>query len=93
MIKITPIITEKSIKDAKSGKYTFKLPVNIRKNEVKNLINELFGVHVKKVWTMKKGMKKKMTISRKIKKIKAYKKVIVSLSDKEKIDVFETKNK
>lgn len=93
MIKITPIITEKSIKNAKSGKYTFKFPAYVTKSSVKGLINELFDVHVKKVWIMKKNMRKKITISRKQKKISAYKKVIVSLADKEKIDVFETKNK
>ena len=46
---ITPVITEKSMDIVDSGKYTFKVATDANKTEVKNAIEEIFGVKVTSV--------------------------------------------
>ena len=58
---LKPVITEKSMSDAESKKYTFKVAVDANKTEVKNAIQEIFGVEIEKVNIMNvKGKLKKM---------------------------------
>lgn len=78
---IKPILTEKSLKLAKSGVYSFWLEPGIRKPEIKKLIGKIFDVHVVKVKTA--------NFKDRIKRKKAY----VTLAEKEKIDIFEVKQK
>ncbi len=47
-IIIKPIITEKSYSNMENGKYTFEVKVDATKLEIKNAIEELFTVKVKK---------------------------------------------
>jgi ribosomal protein L23 len=90
-MKLEPVVTEKSLELSKKGKYTFKVEVGLRKHQIKKLIEEVFGVHVKTVWTMNfKGEVKKALSGRK-RRVMPYKKTIVTLTGKEKIDLFETK--
>jgi large subunit ribosomal protein L23 len=88
-MNIKPIFTEKSLKEAKLGRYTFLVPVNLTKEEIKKVINSLFSVHVKKVSTVNYKGGTSKNFRGEIKKISARKKAIVSLSEKEKIDLFE----
>ncbi len=88
---LEPIVTEKSLELAKKGKYTFRVRVGLRKHQIKKLIEEVLGVHVKTIRTMNiKGEIKKALSGRK-RKVMPSKKAIVTLSEKEKIDLFETK--
>lgn len=87
----TPIITEKSLKDAKAGKYTFRFEINVTKYQIKNIIEKAFGVHVKSVKTANSKGEKKLTMMRRKKTVKPSKKAIVTLAEKEKIDLFEAK--
>lgn len=92
-LKLTPVLTEKSLNQAKNGIYTFIVDFHLDKTEIKLLIEKTFDVHVASIKTMnyKKGERKN---SKGIKEtIKAYKKTMVSLKDKEKIEIFETKKK
>ena len=58
---IKPVISEKSMDDAANKKYTFKVAVDANKTEVKNAVEEIFDVEVKKVNIMNvKGKKKRM---------------------------------
>jgi large subunit ribosomal protein L23 len=77
-MQIKPILTEKTDKEAKKGKYTFLVERSATKNQIKAHLEAAFGVHVKKINTLlvKKG-----------------KKAIVRLAEKEKIDLLETKEK
>ena len=93
-MKIKPVLTEKSLNDAQNGKYTFWVPKGLTKKQIKKAVSELFGVHVVRVHTM--NYKARVTTSlKKKKRIRARKKAIVSLQDKEKIEIFgeEKQNK
>ena len=48
---IAPVITEKSMDDAASKKYTFKVAKTANKTEIKNAVETAFGVTVEKVNT------------------------------------------
>ena len=90
-MKVTPILTEKSLNVAKMGKYTFVVDVGLNKLEIAKLINSIYAVHVKSVRTLnyKAGVKRNAK-GRKV-SIKAFKKAIVTLGKDEKIDAFEVK--
>jgi len=89
---ISPIITEKTMMLAKDGKYTFSVEKGLTKYDIKKLIEELFGVNVVRVRTMRTGPELKMsTRSRKKRLILPVKKTIVELAEKQKLDIFEEK--
>jgi len=52
---IKPLITEKSLAKAKTGRFTFGVPSDFTKGQIKKTIEELFEVTVAKVWTVKRG--------------------------------------
>ena len=87
-MKIKPIMTEKSLEEAKNGRYTFAVPVNFKKGKIKETISDIFGVHVKTVRTMNTKPGQKTNIYRKKINVRAFKKAVVTLKDKEKIDIF-----
>ena len=92
-MKLTPLLTEKSLSDAKSGSYTFLVDTHLRKDEIKKLVEAAFDVHVTSVRTssVKGGTKKNMRGQ--VQRQKAAKKAWVSLAEKEKIAMFEEKTK
>ena len=85
-----PIITENSTEMMEEGKYQFEVDVRANKVEVKKAIEEIFGVKVKKVNTMR--------VPRKRKRYGRYsgytaerKKAIVTLTEDSKpIEIFDT---
>ncbi|PIP57613.1 50S ribosomal protein L23 [Candidatus Woesebacteria bacterium CG22_combo_CG10-13_8_21_14_all_39_10] len=90
-MKVTPILTEKSLNVAKEGKYTFVVDVGLNKLEIAKLINSIYAVHVKSVRTLNyKAGEKRNVRGRKV-NIKAFKKAVVTLGKDEKIDAFEVK--
>lgn len=90
---VKPLITEKSLKEAQKGRYTFEVAKSANKTDVKNAIQAMFKVTVKGVLTnIIKGSKNKKTRFG-IKAIPfAYKKARVSLAKGQKIDIFEEKS-
>jgi large subunit ribosomal protein L23 len=87
-IIIKPIVTEKSVRDIESSKYTFEVDVNSNKVEIKKAVEELFKVKVKDVNTIKiKGKTKfrRMVYGR----TKDVKKAVVTLREGHKIELFE----
>lgn len=90
---ITPIFTEKSLKLAKTGKYSFWVEKGETKATLKSEIANLFNVHVLKIWTVTSGAES----GRNARGVKytthKAKKAIVVLKDKEKIDLFEENKK
>jgi ribosomal protein L23 len=92
-MKLEPIITEKSLELSKKGKYTFRVGTGLRKHQIKKLIEDVFGVHVKNVWTMSIRGENKRNVQGRKRRIMPSKKAIVTLAEKEKIDLFETKKK
>lgn len=91
--KIKPILTEKSLNDAEVGKYTFWVPVNLTKYQIKKTISEIFAVNPTKVRTINYKKRSKKNIQGKIVNIKARKKAIVTLVGKEKIELFGSTGK
>ncbi len=85
----TPVISEKSMDDAASKKYTFKVATDATKPEIKAAVEEAFGVQVARVNVMnidgkvrRRGLTKGTTPS--------YKKAIVTLTEASKpIEFFE----
>ncbi|MCX8075083.1 MAG: 50S ribosomal protein L23 [Clostridia bacterium] len=77
-IIVRPIITEKAYANVAQGKYTFEVAINSTKVEIKNAVEELFNVKVKKVNTLRyDGKNKKVGVHQG--KTKAWKKAIVMI--------------
>lgn len=91
-MKLKPVLTEKSLKDAKEGKYTFRVDLGLTKFQAKKIIEDTFGVNVKTTRSAKTGGEIRRT-NRGKRAIGSTKKVIVSLGEKQKIDLFETEKK
>ena len=87
-----PVITEQSMESVADKKYVFMVDVNANKTEIKAAIEEIFGVKVAKVNTMKvrgtyrrQGAKGGYTAS--------WKKAVVTLKpDSKGIPFFESMN-
>jgi len=88
-VLIAPVISEKSMDDAQSKKYTFKVATDANKFEIKNAVEEAFGVEVIRVNTSNFDGKVKRQ-GRTVGKTAAYKKAIVTVSaDSKPIEFFE----
>lgn len=90
-MKIEPIITEKSMNMAENGQYTFRVGNTMNKFEIKHLVESTFNVHVTNVRTINQKGEVKRGFSRRSRVIPDFKKAIVTLAAKEKIDLFEVK--
>lgn len=86
-----PIITEKSMKLAEKGLYTFEVDKEATKPAIAKKIAEKFNVKVLKVKVINvKGKTKQQRRVRKSYKTGGYKKALVQVSKGEKIAIFET---
>jgi len=80
---LTPVISERSMDDAQSKKYTFKVAQDSNKTQVKLALEEIFGVEIEKVNIMNiKGKTKRMGKNQG--KTSGAKKAIVKLTAKSK---------
>ena len=60
-IIIKPVVTERSMENMESKRYTFKVDTRANKSEIKKAVETIFGVKVKQVNTMNiTGKKKRM---------------------------------
>lgn len=86
---IKPIITEKSMEALQEKKYTFRVAKNANKIQIREAVEELFGVNVLKVNTMNvRGRMKRVGASRG--KTPDWKKAIVTLTEDSKtIEFFD----
>jgi len=90
---IKPVFTEKSLKMAKQGQYTFWVNSDADKASLKSQIAKMFDVHIISIKTIKKaGEKGRNARGRRFTKLDS-KKAVVSLKDGDKIDVFEESKK
>ena len=87
-MKLRPVLTEKSMDEAKKGNYTFFVGKNMNKRQIRKMIEEIFEVSVVKVRTMNVVGEVKRTNTGKKRIIKPKKKAIVTLEGKDKIDLF-----
>ncbi|HLD11386.1 MAG TPA: 50S ribosomal protein L23 [Patescibacteria group bacterium] len=85
-----PIITEKSITDAKDGWFTFRVVPDTTKEQIKRMIESQFNVHVVEVRTMRIAGKTRRSGKRRLlTETPSYKKALVKLKSGEKINLFE----
>jgi large subunit ribosomal protein L23 len=90
---LKPVYTEKSLANAKRGSYSFWVDKGLNKGEIKILIGKTFDVHVVSVKTVNYKKEIKRSYRGVIQKLASAKKAIVTLKDKEKIDIFEETKK
>ena len=85
----SPLITEKATFANEVGnQVVFKVHPQANKIEIKNAVEQLFGVKVSQVRTMQ-YLGKKRRIGRSIGRRPAWKKAYVSLAEGDRIDFFE----
>ena len=89
-IILRPVITEQSMESVADKKYVFQVAINANKTEIKAAIEEVFGVKVAKVNTIRMQGKVKRTGAYPAGRRAAYKKAIVTLTaDSKTIELFE----
>ena len=85
-----PVITEQSMADVEKKKYVFMVDVDSDKTEIKAAVEQIFGVKVAKVNTIRMQGKAKRTGAYPEGRRAAYKKAIVTLTaDSKTIEFFE----
>ena len=85
-----PVITEQSMADVADKKYVFQVSINANKTEIKAAVEEIFGVKVSKVNTIRMQGKVKRTGAYTAGRRSAYKKAVVTLTaDSKTIEFFE----
>lgn len=85
---IRPIITEKTSVMMQENKYTFQVPLDANKVEIRQAVEAIFGVKVLSVNTVRVlGKTKRM--GRYVGKRSDYKKAIVKLAEGNTISLFE----
>ncbi|MBO7382007.1 MAG: 50S ribosomal protein L23 [Muribaculaceae bacterium] len=91
-ISIKPIVTEKATKITdKLGRYTFRVSPKAEKNQIKALIEDLYGVKVVKINTLivRGKNKSRYTKSGLLRgKTSSYKKAFVTLAEGQTIDFY-----
>lgn len=84
-----PVITEKSMAAMADKKYTFIVQINANKVQIKKAVEEVFGVKVEKVQTIRTmGKTKRMGVH--VGKRADFKKAVITLTeDSKNIEFFE----
>lgn len=86
---IKPLISEKSVKQAEKGSYTFAVVRSANKKEIREAVHKTFNVDVTAIMTMTvKPGRKRVGVRRMEVDVSAWKKAIVSLKEGQKIDIF-----
>ena len=89
-IIIRPIITERSMAATGEKKYVFEVAPTAGKIEIKNAVEEIFGVKVEKVNTIRMEGKEKRQGAAPAGRRASYKKAMVKLTaDSKTIEFFE----
>ena len=89
-IIIKPVITEQSMAEVADKKYVFQVAIDANKTEIKAAVEEIFGVKVAKINTIRMQGKRKRTGAYPMGRRAAYKKAIVTLTaDSKTIEFFE----
>lgn len=83
-----PLITEKATYLMEDNKYCFEVDRRANKTEIKKAVEEIFGVKVEKVHTMKMPGKPRR-LGRFVGRTSGWKKAIVTLAPGESLPFFE----
>ena len=89
-IIIRPVITEQSMESVAEKKYVFQVAIDANKTQIKAAVEEIFGVKVAKINTIRMQGKVKRTGAYPAGKRADYKKAVVTLTaDSKTIEFFE----
>ena len=89
-IIVRPVITEQSMASVADKKYVFQVAIDADKTQIKAAVEEIFGVKVSKVNTVRMQGKLKRTGAYPMGRRAAYKKAVVTLTaDSKTIEFFE----
>ncbi len=93
MLKVEPVITEKSMNLAKNqGVYTFKAPVRTTKDDIKRFFKEIYGYTVVRVRSVTIPPKIKQNLLTRKKYVKkGYKKFYIEFAEKVEFAKFNIK--
>lgn len=87
-IVLEPVVTEKSTQLMEDNTYAFIVAKDANKIQIRNAVERLFDVRVRKVWTMNfRG--KYRRVGQSVGQRPSYKKALVRLNEGETIDVYE----
>jgi large subunit ribosomal protein L23 len=87
-VLLAPVVSEKSYNLIEERKYAFKIHPDAHRTQVRQAVEELFGVHVEGVNVLKVQSKpKRRGMTKGIKP--GWKKAIVQLREGETIEIFE----
>ena len=87
---LRPVITEQSMETVAEKKYVFQVAINATKTEIKAAVEEIFGVKVAKINTIRMQGKVKRTGAYPAGRRAETKKAIVTLTaDSKTIELFE----
>ena len=87
-VLIAPVVSEKSYSHIPERKYTFKVHKDAHKTQIRQAVEELFGVKVERVNVIKMQPKpKRRGLTRGTKP--GWKKAVVQLREGESIEIFE----
>ena len=87
-IIIRPVITERSMAATSDKKYVFEVAPTAGKIEIKNAVEQIFGVKVAKVNTLNMYGKEKRTGRFPAGRRPSWKKAMVTLAEGETIEIF-----
>ena len=88
-IIIKPIVTEQSMAEMATNKYTFVVDKKANKTEIKKAVEAIFGVNVEKVNTLNYDGKVKR-MGRSVGRTASFKKAVVKLTaDSKEIEFFQ----
>ena len=87
-ILLAPVVSEKSYAGIADGRYTFKVPPEAHRTQVRQAVEQLFGVHVERVNIVKVQAKPKRRGLFKGTR-PGWKKAIVQVREGEAIEIFE----
>ena len=87
-ILLSPVVSEKSYAGIADGRYTFKVHPDAHRTQVRQAVEQLFGVHVERVNIVKVQPKpKRRGLFKGVRP--GWKKAIVQLREGESIEIFE----
>ena len=87
-ILLAPVVTEKSYSLIGEGKYVFRIHPDAHRTQVRQAVEELFGVHVEGVNVLKVQPKpKRRGIRRGVRP--GWKKAVVQIREGEQIEIFQ----
>jgi large subunit ribosomal protein L23 len=87
-VLVAPVVSEKSYAGLADRKYTFKVHKDAHKTQVRQAVEEIFGVRVQDVRTMSVKSKPKRR-GYTAGKTRAWKKAVVQLHPEDSIELFE----